>query len=150
MITRRATVLGLVLVTLGLPASAWALDPVFADKRGLAIRGADPVAYFTDGAYQPGSPSFTTKWKGAEWRFVSAEHRDRFIANPERWAPQYGGYCAYAVSQNYTASINPEAFTVVGDKLYLNYSKKVEKAWRSNRDAYIRQADAHWPKLQAK
>ncbi|MEN0063876.1 MAG: YHS domain-containing (seleno)protein [Myxococcota bacterium] len=146
MIDRRAVMLGLA-VALWLPSTSWALDPIFADK-GVAIRGADPVAYFTEGAYKAGLSEFTTKWRGAVWRFTSAAHRDRFVASPERYAPQYGGYCAYAVSQGRTASIDPNAFTVVGDKLYLNYSKSIEKTWRADRDAYIKQADANWPKLR--
>lgn len=148
MLTRRALALA-VAATLALPTAAFALDPVFKDGKGLAIRGADPVAYFTDKAYRKGSPEFTHRWKGAVWQFTSAEHRDAFVAAPAKYAPQYGGYCAYAVSQGRTATIDPNAWTVVGDKLYLNYSKDIEKKWRANRDAYIRQADANWPKVRA-
>lgn len=146
MFTRRAVTL-ILLGGLAMPGVALALDPVFSAK-GLAIRGADPVAYFTDGKYVPGSPEFTTKWMGATWRFASADHRDRFVADPEKYAPQYGGYCAYAVSQGRTATIDPTAFTVVNGKLYLNYSKSIEKTWRANRDEYIEQADANWPGLR--
>ncbi len=147
MFTRRAVTL-LLLGALAAPSLAHAIDPVFRDGKGLAIRGADPVAYFTEGAYRAGSPSFTTKWKGATWRFATAEHRDRFLANPERYAPQYGGYCAYAVSQGRVATIDPKAFTVVGDKLYLNYSLGIQEKWRADRDAYITKADANWPRLR--
>ena len=144
---RRRAMTTMLLAGLVLPSLAHALEPIFSAE-GLAIRGADPVAYFTEGAYRPGKPEFTTKWMGAIWRFTSAEHRDRFVADPTRWAPQYGGYCAYAVSQGRTATIDPNAFTVVGDKLYLNYSKDIEKKWRANRDAYIEAADAKWPGLR--
>ena len=147
MLTRRAVTLGLA-AALFAPSLAWGIEPVFRDKRGLAIRGADPVAYFTDGAYRAGSEAHTTTWMGATWRFVSAENRDRFVADPAKYAPQFGGYCAYAVSQGYTATIDPEAFTVVNGKLYLNYSKSVEKKWRANRDAYIEKANENWPRIR--
>jgi hypothetical protein len=80
-----------------------------------------------------------------KWRFASAEHRDLFVANPEKYAPQYGGYCAYAVSQNSTAGIEPEQFTIVGEKLYLNYNAKIQSRWLDQRDEFIIAADANWP-----
>lgn len=135
-------------LALALSVPAHALDPVFHDAKGVAIRGADPVAYFTDGAYEAGSPDHTAQWMGATWRFTSEEHRARFVADPERYAPQYGGYCAYAVANGQTASTDPEAFTVVGDKLYLNYSKDIEAKWRAHRDAFIAKADEKWPAIR--
>jgi len=147
MLTRRALAFALA-ATLSLPTVAMALDPIFEDGQGLAIRGADPVAYFTDGEYVPGTAEFTLEWKGATWRFASADHRAKFEAHPDRYAPKYGGYCAYAVSQGRTASIDPEAWTIVDDALYLNYSKDIQKRWLAKRDAYIRQADANWPGLR--
>jgi YHS domain-containing protein len=121
-------------------------DPVF-QKRGAALAGYDAVAYFTDGAAVKGSEEHTFEWNGATWRFASAEHRDLFAADPERYAPQYGGYCAWAVSQGKTAPVDPERFDVVDGKLYLNYNQKIQKRWREDRDALIVAADENWPGL---
>jgi YHS domain-containing protein len=113
---------------------------------GAAIRGYDPVAFFTEGKPVEGSRQFTHKWKGATWRFASAQNRDTFAAAPEKYAPQYGGYCAYGVANGYTVSTVPEAWSVVGGKLYLNYSLGVRADWLKDTSGYIRQADGNWPK----
>ena len=96
---------------------------------GTAIEGTDPVAYFTQSKPVEGSRKFSYEWKGATWRFVSAKNRDLFKANPGKYAPQFGGWCAFAVSRGYTASIDPEAWSIVGGKLYLNYSLSVRDQW---------------------
>lgn len=110
-----------------------------------AIRGYDTVAYFTQGKPAKGSSDFTHKWKGATWRFASAANRDMFAANPEKYAPQYGGYCAWAVAQGYTASTVPEAWKIVDGKLYLNYSKGVQQRWESDVPGHIVKGDGNWP-----
>ncbi len=135
---------------LGLLAAgpALAIDPVFT-KRGLAIRGYDPVAYFTEGKPVKGKADFTHSYEGTTWRFASAANRDAFAADPLRYAPQYGGYCAYAVSQGYTASIDPDAWRIVDDKLYLNYSKSVQRRWERDVPGNIAKADTNWPQLKA-
>ncbi len=126
-------------------AAAAAQKPdVYADRAG-AIRGFDPVAYFTEARPVKGSDKFVHQWKGATWRFSSAENRDRFAAAPEEYAPQYGGYCAYAVAHNATASIDPQAWSLVDGKLYLNYSLKVRETWEKDVPGYVRKADANWP-----
>jgi YHS domain-containing protein len=117
---------------------------VYSDRAG-AIRGYDPVSYFTEGRPVKGSDQFTHRWKGATWRFSSAENRERFAAAPEEFAPQYGGYCAWAVANNYTASIDPQAWSIVDGKLYLNYSPRVRETWEKDIPGYIRKADANWP-----
>lgn len=127
------------------PAVAADEDPVFTTRGNLAIRGYDPVAYFTERKAVKGSRDFGHDWQGATWRFATAENRDIFAADPERYAPQYGGYCAWAVSQDYTASTDPDAFTLVGGKLYLNYNAKVMKQWLEDRDGNIESADRNWP-----
>jgi hypothetical protein len=86
-------------------------------------------------------------WNGAKWRFAAAEHRDLFKADPEKYAPRYGGYCAYAVSQGKTADIDPEAWTVFNGRLYLNLNKDVQRLWDKDRKEYIRKADENWPHL---
>jgi YHS domain-containing protein len=114
---------------------------------GAAIRGYDPVAYFTDGKPLKGAEKFSYQWKGATWRFASAENRDRFAGAPEKYAPQYGGYCAYGVASGYAVSIDPAAWTVRDGKLYLNYSAGVQKDWLKDVPGYIRKADANWPRV---
>ncbi|MCY3591712.1 MAG: YHS domain-containing protein [Acidobacteria bacterium] len=128
-----------------IPAAAAEKDPVFTSRGNLAIRGYDPVAYFTEGKAVKGDKDFTLGWQGADWRFASAENRDRFSEDPEKYAPQYGGYCAWAVSRNYTAPTDPDAFTLVDGKLYLNYNKRVMRQWLEDRDANIESADKNWP-----
>lgn len=130
-----------------LATSLRALEPIHQTWRGVAIDGYDPVAYFTEQKPVKGSADYAHTWKGAEWRFSSAENRDLFAAEPEKYAPQYGGYCAYAVSQGKTAGIDPKAWSVVDGKLYLNYNAKIQKRWEGDRDAHIQAADGHWPTL---
>jgi YHS domain-containing protein len=125
------------------------VKPVNADANGLALHGYDAVAYFTDQKAIEGSPRFTFEWNGATFRFASAANRDRFAASPEAYAPQFGGYCAWAVSRNYTADIDPNAFDIVNGKLYLNYSRMVQLRWKVDRSGNIRKAAQNWPKLVA-
>ena len=113
----------------------------------MAIEGTDPVAYFTEGKAVEGSSQFTHAWKGATWRFKDAANRDAFAANPEKYAPQFGGYCAWAVSQGYTAGIDPEAWTIHQGKLYLNYSKSVQEQWSEDIPGNIAKGRANWPKV---
>jgi hypothetical protein len=116
----------------------------------LALDGYDPVAYMTDGRPVKGMPQLTTMWNGAVWRFVSAEHRDVFVKDPERYAPQFGGYCAWAVAHAYTANGDPEVWTVVNGRLYLNYSKRVQKRWEADIPGYITKGHANWPEVLRK
>lgn len=131
-------------------APAGAIDPInttlFGNK---AIEGYDPVAYFTQGKAVKGQKSISHEWKGATWFFASEENKARFVAEPEKYAPQYGGYCAYAVSQGSTAGIDPEAFAIVDGKLYLNYNRKIQQQWEGHREKFIRDADANWPTILA-
>jgi len=125
-------------------------DGVVYSSWGKAIKGYDPVAYFTESKPVEGKSEFTHKWMGANWRFSSAENRDKFAAMPEKYAPQYGGYCAWAVSQGYTASTIPDAWKIVDGKLYLNYSKGVQKQWQAGGPRKLIVAgNANWPKLKA-
>lgn len=113
----------------------------------LAVKGYDVVAYFTDNKAVKGDKKLQIEWQGANWRFSSQANLEAFKANPEQYAPQYGGYCAYAVSQGYTAGIDPEAFAVVDGKLYLNYSHSIAEKWQADRDNYILLADKNWPEV---
>lgn len=116
----------------------------------VAIEGYDPVAYFTQNKAVEGSKKYEYEWMGAKWRFSSAEHQQMFMDDPGKYAPQYGGYCAYAVAKNGTASIEPEQFTVHEGKLYLNYNAEVNSIWLGERDRFIEKADANWPELLKK
>lgn len=112
-----------------------------------AIEGYDTVAYFTESKAVKGSKKYEYQWRDANWHFSSQKNLDLFSASPKKYAPQYGGWCAYAVSQNTTASIEPDLFTIVNDKLYLNYNREVNKKWLGNQAQYIVDADKYWPKI---
>lgn len=148
---RRPLVIIAALATLaaGLPFAGRA-DAVNAGFFGTAIKGYDPVAYFTEGRPVEGSRSFTHDWQGATWRFASAANRDRFAAAPEAYAPRYGGFCAWAVSQGYTADIDPAAWHIADGRLYLNYSLGVREQWLVDVSGHIAKGDANWPAISAK
>ncbi|HXW05644.1 MAG TPA: YHS domain-containing (seleno)protein [Vicinamibacterales bacterium] len=116
----------------------------------LALDGFDPVAYFTEGRPAPGMPSIEYSWNGTRYRFATAANRELFQKSPESYVPQYGGFCAWAVSRGYTAPVDPEAWAVVHGKLYLNYSKRVQRMWQEDVPGNIRKADANWPTLRSK
>lgn len=115
-----------------------------------AIRGYDPVAYFTDGKPVKGSENLTYQWKEANWHFSSKDNLDLFMKNPEKYAPQYGGYCAYGMSEGHKAPTDPKAWTIVDGKLYLNYSLDVKQSWVKNQKERIGQADKNWPQIKDK
>jgi hypothetical protein len=120
------------------------------DSSGVALKGYDPVAYFTEGKPVRGKPEFTARHDGATYRFASAASRDAFVAAPAKYAPQYGGYCAYGMAAGYKAPIEPDAWTVVDGKLYLNYNQSVRSRWASDVPGYVRKADANWPTVRSK
>lgn len=124
------------------------VNEVFYEDDGLAIRGYDPVAYFTEGQPVEGSQEFSYQWGNATWRFVSAENRDLFVNNPEQYAPQYGGFCAWAVSQGYTAAIDPNAWKIVDGRLYLNATRGVQRRWERDIPGHIAQGDQNWPGIR--
>lgn len=128
-----------------LAAPAFAMTPKTYAEGGIAIDGSDTVAYFDENGPVPGSPEFSVEWQGATWQFSNAENMAKFEADPEAFAPQYGGYCAFAVSKGYTASTVPEAWSIHDGKLYLNFSRGVRTRWALNKRANIEAADANWP-----
>ena len=138
----------IVTVTLAVRSASAAVDPVNKNIFGTALKGYDAVAYFKESRPVKGKDEFRHDWMGAKWYFVSAANRDEFARNPEKYAPQFGGYCAWAVAHGYTASIDPEAWRIVDGKLYLNYSKDVQKKWEADIPGFIKQGNENWPKLK--
>jgi hypothetical protein len=141
------------LAAVGLPlAAARAKDaPIYTGTfSNVAVGGYDSVAYFSEGRPVKGDKQFARTHAGAEWRFASAANRDAFAAAPARYAPQYGGYCAWAVSQGYTASGDPQFWKVVDGKLYLNYDADVQKRWEKDIPGFIVKADRNWPSVLGK
>lgn len=121
--------------------------PIYTSGDKLAVSGYDPVAYFTAGQPVKGQAEIATQHQGFVWRFASEANRAAFLADPARYTPQYGGYCAWAVSQGYTASADPTVWKVVEGKLYLNYNRSVGRTWEKNMPVNISRADANWPKV---
>ena len=146
--TNRRKFLSLMIST---PVLAVGVGPAFAKSNvvfntdGTAIHGTDPVAYFTQGGPVDGLKEHSLMWRGSMWYFASAENMAAFESDPRAYAPQYGGYCAYAMAKGYVATSVPEAWTIHEDKLYLNFSKGVRLIWRRKIPEYIAAADANWP-----
>ena len=137
-------ILGGLALLLVLPFAMAGEPAVFATDEG-AIRGYDPVAYFTVGAATRGSDQFSAEWQGSTFRFANADNLAAFKADPAAYAPQYGGYCAYALSKGAIAGTVPEAWSIVDGKLYLNYSTSVRQRWKQDIPGNIRAANANWP-----
>lgn len=141
----------LICLSLLVSSVAQAIKPVYSGGRErAAVRGYDVVAYFTENAPVKGVKEHTVEHQGATWWFSTAENKEKFVADPAKYMPEYGGYCAYAVARKSTASSKPEYFTIHNGKLYLNYSKSVYKKWLKDPDGYITSADENWPALLEK
>lgn len=113
-----------------------------------AVHGHDVVAYFKDGKAMSGSTEFTAEHEGATYRFSSAENRDMFSKNPAKYAPQYGGYCAFGAAMGRKFDVDPDAWKIVDGKLYLNNSKKVQVRWSQDIPGFIKGADGNWSKIR--
>ena len=130
-----------------LQATAQAATPYF-NRGGIAIGGYDTVAYFSEAKAVPGNSQYSYDWSNTTWHFSSAANRQAFIDNPEKYAPQYNGYCSYAASENYIYSINPQAWTVYDGKLYLNAGFGTKTSFDWSKESRIRNADRNWPRLK--
>jgi YHS domain-containing protein len=139
---------------------AFAAGPAMAggayiDSTEFAVSGYDVVAYFDLPQSPPrreglrGSRTFTAKWNGASYAFASAENRDRFLAEPARYIPQFDGHCAWAAGQGYKAPASPNVWRIIGGKLYLNYSHAIRQRWENSTSAQINAAESNWRKLEA-
>lgn len=130
-----------------LSAGTFAQSVNYSNSNGVAIKGYDPVAYFNQNKAQEGSESHTFDWSGSKWKFVSQANLDSFKLDPLRYAPQFGGFCAYGCSENHLSPTDPNAWTIVDNKLYLNYSMKVKEYWLKDKEKRIKAADGYWPAL---
>lgn len=117
---------------------------------GKAIRGYDVVAFFKEAKPVAGTDSLTYRYKGSDWLFASRDNLEAFKANPEKYEPQYGGYCAYGTSQGHKAPTETDTWTIVDDKLYFNYNMKVKNNWSKKREELIEKADMQWPLIKDK
>ena len=143
----------LVLINLAAPSRGQAVNGKSYNnvkKNGVAIKGYDPVAYFTDNKPVKGDAKFASTYEGATYHFAAAEHKARFDEQPARYAPRYGGFCGYAVSKGYTADIDPTVFVITDRRLVLQNNPGALKLWNKDADASLKSADAHWPKLVEK
>ena len=121
---------------------------IYNTKDG-AINGYDPVAYFTEGKPVKGNKEFVHSWNNAEWHFASKKNQEDFAQNPEKYAPQYGGYCAFGCSEGHKAPTDPDAWTIVDNKLYLNYDTSVKALWSKDIPGHIKKADSNWPRVSS-
>ena len=155
---RSVILLGLASGTVGiayfaLGARKASAGPLHIDSTTFAAGGRDVVAYFDlpqNGASLkglPGSLRFTTLWKGGQFAFATAENRDRFLADPQRYAPQFDGHCAWAAGQGYKAPASPDVWSIVNGKLYLNYSREIRRRWEKGTSGQIAAAEANWIRL---
>lgn len=141
----RLTAAAMALAMLGV--NGWAGE--FFEKEGVALRGYDPVAYFKDNKPVRGSAEHKAEYKGTIFAFASRANRDAFMADPAKYTPQYGGFCAYGAASGYKAAIDPEAFTVVNGRLYLNYNRDVQKQWSKDIPGFVAKADKNWPAVSS-
>jgi len=145
MYTRR-TIFAILAATMATPVFAGS-PPVFVDSNNIAINGYDTVAYFTLSEPVSGLPQLSTEWNGAIWLFATTKTLNMFKENPEAYAPQFGGYCAYAAAKGAIAPTVPEAWTIYEGKLYLNFNLRTRRIWQRNVPGNIAKAEANWPAI---
>jgi YHS domain-containing protein len=143
---KTTTLTGFILVLVTLYSFAQTSE-VFSNESG-AIKGYDPVAFFVESKAVKGTKEFTYEWNGATWHFASKKNKDLFVAKPEKYAPQYGGYCAYGTADGHKAPTETDTWTVDSNKLYFNYNQKVKTLWDKDRVSLIKKADEQWPKIK--
>ena len=130
-----------------LAVAAHAESPVNTDADGLALEGHDPVAFFTIGVALPGKPGITAEHNGATYRFAKQAHRDSFVANPEKFLPAYGGYCAYGAAKGALYPVAIETWQIIDGRLILNYNAEIKEQFDANVEDFLAAADANWPGL---
>lgn len=139
MISRRVVLAGMMLALPGAQLMAQAAP---------ALDGYDPVAYFTESAPRRGDAAHAADWDGRVWYFATAANRAAFVADPARYAPQYGENCAWAAAEGYLAPVDPDAWAIVDGKLYLNANRRIQRRWEHDIPGFIARADANWPALR--
>ncbi|MBI2272277.1 MAG: YHS domain-containing protein [Chitinophagaceae bacterium] len=144
---RKMLILGVILITV---LGSYAQKSEIFTSEGKAIKGYDPVAFFTQNMPVKGDEGFQYNWKNSAWFFSSKENLEKFKADPEKYAPQYGGYCAYGTSEGHKAPTQTDTWTILDNKLYFNYNKKVKELWVPNQMALIHKADSLWPAIRDK
>lgn len=148
--TRLMLALAALATPLAFAAPALADGGIYAASGKIAVGGYDTVSYFRGkGVPVKGNASYKVSWKGAEWRFASAENAAAFKANPAAYAPQYGGHCSWAIAQGYLAPGDPTAYDIVGGKLYLNYDQGIRAKWRKDISGFIAKGGPNWAKIPA-
>lgn len=146
--SKQMTKFSIFLVSIIISAGSFGQDGTFSSTDGVAIKGYDPVAYFTEGKAVKGNDNFSFQWSGSQWKFSSQANLNMFTSDPAKYAPQYGGFCAYGCSENHKSPTDPNAFTIVNKKLYLNYNLKVKELWITDTTSRIKAADAYWKSLK--
>ncbi len=146
-----------IIVGIGIAAAVWfginateGVKNINTTAENIAVKGFDTVAYFTGQNAVPGNLQYQFVWNGAKWLFANAENLEKFKANPEAFAPQFGGYCSFAVSKGYTADSDPQAWKIVDGKLYLNYNPKVKEMWEAEQEMRIQEGKKNWQEFQKK
>lgn len=137
-------------LALAMISAASAKSLLNVDRSGVGLKGYDPVAYFTQTKAVKGDAQFQSKANGVIYYFASAENKAAFDTNPAKYEPQFGGFCAWAVSRGYTAPVDPNAFQIVNGRLLLQYSLKVRKDFSADIEGNLRKADANWPSIVEK
>lgn len=143
----KRTILIAFIAFLGIAQAKAQKSEIFAPG-GKAIKGYDPVAFFTESKPVKGADSLSYQWKQATWLFASRKNLEAFKSDPDKYAPQYGGYCAYGLSQGHKAPTQTDTWTVVNDKLYFNYNSKVKELWVKDQPNLIKTADEKWPAIK--
>jgi YHS domain-containing protein len=146
--SRRAFIGAFAAVMAAAPRAVPAAEPAREKAERVALKGYDPVSYFTNGHPEKGSREFTASYDDATYWFKNAEHRAQFVADPERYAPQFDGFCAITVSRGGKYEPDPEAWSIAGGKLYVFGSKDGVPLFRQQRTKIIAQANANWPALR--
>lgn len=145
---RRQVLLSAVALALSVTTTVWAAGQLNLDRQGVAIKGHDPVAYFVDGKPMPGRAELSHSVGGATYWFANERNLQAFKAEPAKYTPQYGGYCAYGVAQGFKPDIDPTAFKIVEGKLYLNLSPAVQSRWLADVPGFITRANQNWSQLK--
>lgn len=138
------------MLTLGVIANAADKKLVNKDADGFALERHDPVSFFTDGKAVKGDPKIQSIYQGARYVFTSAEHKQIFDKDPAKYAPQYGGYCAYGMAKGHPAPVQIDTWQIINGRLMLNYDADVKQKFDKDHEGYIRKADENWPKVQEK